>query len=287
MRARPATLDDVPAITELQIRWDSHWLGSAENDETDVRRSLARVDPLTERSRLVFDGSDRLVGAGWWWSGDTRLLVEPELAGPLLDDLLPWLRASGVRAVESLATDAAQEAALTRHGWQYELSAFELIREVSADWVLADPSWPVGVRVTSLGTDDPRQVHELIYRRADWASVPGHDERDLAEWQALFLGEEVPADQQVLAWDGETLVGVALGHTFSDGVGWVAQLAVAADHRGRGLGRALLLEAFQRRVAAGATGLGLSVSALNPDALRLYLGVGLVVDREWRTYLPG
>ena len=90
-------------------------------------------------------------------------------------------------------------------------------------------------------------------------------------------------------WPGTArrLVGVALGHTFSDGAGWVAQLAVAEDHRGRGLGRALLLEALRRRVAAGATALGLSVSALNPDALRLYLDVGLVVDREWRTYLPG
>jgi len=39
-------------------------------------------------------------------------------------------------------------------------------------------------------------------------------------------------------------------------------------------------------VSAGAKRLGLGVSAANPDALRLYLGVGLAVDREWRQYRP-
>ena len=51
-------------------------------------------------------------------------------------------------------------------------------------------------------------------------------------------------------------------------------------------GRALLLEAFRRRVAAGATRLGLGVSAEHAHALGLYLGIGLTIDREWRKYRP-
>ncbi|WP_426561470.1 GNAT family N-acetyltransferase [Angustibacter sp. McL0619] len=288
MRARPATLDDVPAILALQRRWDTHWFGAPENDESEVRQSLNRVEPLAGHSLLLLDDAGELVGASWWWSGDTRLIVDPAHAGDpaSLDVLLPWLRAGGVRALESLATDQVQESALVRHGWRYEMSAYELIRQVTPDWVLAAPDWPDGVRTSDLRPDDAPDVHDLIYRRAGWASVPGHSERDLAEWQGLFLDDEAPLDQQVLAWDGETLVGAALGHTFSDGAGWVSQLAVAQDQRGRGLGRALLLESLHRRVSTGATALGLSVSALNPDALRLYLEVGLVVDREWRTYLP-
>jgi ribosomal protein S18 acetylase RimI-like enzyme len=287
MRARPATLDDVPALTALQTRWDTHWFGSPENDEAEVRESLRRVE-LAEHSRVLLDDAGGLVGASWWWHGDTRLLADPaHPADPVLDDLLPWLRASGVRALEALAADEVQQQALSRHGWRYEMSAFELIREVSGDWQLAEPRWPDGVRVSDLGPQDAPAVHDLIYRRAGWATVPGHSDREYAEWLDLFLGAEVPHEQQVLAWDGDVLAGVALGHTFSDGAGWVAQLAVAQDQRGRGLGRALLLAALGRRVAAGATALGLSVSALNPDALRLYLEVGLTVDREWRTYLPG
>ncbi|HYN75634.1 MAG TPA: GNAT family N-acetyltransferase, partial [Candidatus Limnocylindria bacterium] len=115
--------------------------------------------------------------------------------------------------------------------------------------------------------------------------VPGHESRDFEEWHGLFVAKEDP-EQQVLAWQDGRLVGVALGRIFSDGTGWVSQVAVPRDLRRRGLGRALILEAFGRRMAAGATGLGLGVSAANVDALRLYLDLGLGVDREWMVFAP-
>jgi ribosomal protein S18 acetylase RimI-like enzyme len=46
----------------------------------------------------------------------------------------------------------------------------------------------------------------------------------------------------------------------------------------------MLLEALRRRVAAGATSLGLSVQAANRAALQMYLAAGLKIDREFRTY---
>ena len=90
----------------------------------------------------------------------------------------------------------------------------------------------------------------------------------------------------MLAWRAERLVGVALGKTFSDGTGWVSQVAVARDQQGRGIGSALLTEAFRRRLGAGATQIGLGVSAANPHALRLYQRLGLEIDREWMAYRP-
>ncbi len=130
-----------------------------------------------------------------------------------------------------------------------------------------------------------RATHRLVYEEAGWADVPGHESRDFEEWYGLFVAKEDP-EQQVLAWQDGRLVGVALGRTFSDGVGWVSQVAVPRDLQRRGLGRALILEAFGRRLAAGATSLGLGVSAANVDALRLYLDLGLVVDREWMVFAP-
>jgi len=91
----------------------------------------------------------------------------------------------------------------------------------------------------------------------------------------------------VLAWRGNRLVGVALGRTFSDGTGWVSQVAVSRDQQGQGVGRALIIEAFRRRLAGGATRLGLGVSAANQDALRLYLRLGLAIDREWMLHHRG
>jgi ribosomal protein S18 acetylase RimI-like enzyme len=49
----------------------------------------------------------------------------------------------------------------------------------------------------------------------------------------------------------------------------------------------MLLEALHRRLAAGVTSLGLGVQATNRAALRLYLDVGLSIDREFRTYSAG
>ncbi|GAA4345214.1 GNAT family N-acetyltransferase [Angustibacter luteus] len=287
MRTRPATLDDVPALTALQGRWDTHWFGAPEHDESELRLSFDRVDPLDECSRLVLDEDGTPVAAAWWWGNDSHLTVDPGLEpGAVYADLLGWLRAGGAQVVEVLSTDDQQEAALQADGWVYQLSSFELLREVTPDWQLAEPTWPEGVRTAPLGPDDAAAAHDLIYRQAGWAQIPGHGERDLQEWLGLFLGEDVPRDQQVLALEGDRLVGVALGRTFSDGTGWVSQLAVPAPDRGRGLGRALLLEALRRQVDAGAQRLGLGVSAQNPDALRLYLDIGLVVDREWRSYRP-
>jgi len=283
--SRPATRDDLAALLELQRRWDTHWFGAPEHDLAEVSEALEQANPLEERSRLLV-ADMRLLAACWHSdSGDTTLLVDPASdASAAYDDLLPWLRSAGAGQVEALDRDTVLQQALVRHGWDYRLSSYELIRPV-ADWALAAPAWPADVQVRSLEPDDGREVHDLIYKRAGWADVPGHPHREFEPWRQLFLVDAVP-EQQVLAWRGSELLGVALGKTFSDGTGWVSQLAVARSARGAGLGRALLLEALGRRVRAGATALGLNVSAANPDALGLYLDVGLTIDREWRSYHP-
>jgi mycothiol synthase len=287
--ARPATDADVPAVAALQQRYDTRWFGAPEHDESEMREELERVDPLSERSRLVFDG-DTLVAAAWWWRPDeASLLVDAAATDAAVDDLLTWLQRSGAIKVEALSSDEATVTALRRLGWGHQLSQFELMRDAAG---LAEPRWPDGVEVSSIGargdeSTETFEVHRLIYEEARWADVPGHGARDLDEWRGLFLPDDVDRDQQVLARQDGRLVGVALGKTFSDATGWVAQVAVAPDQQGRGLGSALIAEAFGRRAAAGAQRLGLGVSAANADALRLYRRLGLQIDREWMAFGPG
>ncbi|MDQ1614808.1 MAG: mycothiol synthase, partial [Actinomycetota bacterium] len=293
--SRAATDDDLPALVALQQSWDTRWFGAPEHDESEVRESLARVDPREQRSVVVFAGG-RLAGAGWWWGDDTTLLADPTallvdptalLVDPtadtttIHDELVSWLVTSGSGHAEALSRDTSLRAALEAHGWEHWLSQFELLRDTAG---LPDPAWPDGVTATALG-DGAEAAYRVIYDEAGWADVPGHGRRDFTEWHGLFVAGEDP-EQQVLAWQGERLVGVALGKVFSDGTGWVSQVAVPRDQQGRGLGSALLAEAFGRRVAAGATQLGLGVSAANTDALRLYRSLGLDVDREWMRYRP-
>ena len=285
LSSRPATPADLPDLVDLQTRFDTSWFGAAEHDDDDVRAEIARVDPLAERSLLLHDDG-RLVGAAWWWRpDDATLLVDPTAdvdAAAAALELVRWLDRSGADLLEVLWRDTILLDVLVAEGWQHVRSQFELVRPATD---LPAPEWPPGVTVSSLA-DDPEvtaEIHRLIYDEAGWADVPGHSLRDLAEWRGLFLnGEDL--EQQVVASESGRPVGVALGKVFPDGTGWVAQVAVRRDQQGRGLGSALLAEAFARRAAAGATQVGLGVSAANTGALRLYQRLGLTVDREWMAH---
>ncbi len=284
MDVRSATPDDIPALVDLQRRFDVAWFGVPEQGEDEVRESWDRIDPLTENSRLIFtDG--RLVASAWRWGAATDLLVDPDIdPSAVYDDLLVWFAAGPAVVIEALHQDERLRAALTARGWQHTRSGFDLLRPVTTDWVLADPIWPPGVERRDYRPEDARAVHRLVYVEAAFADVPGHHSRDFDEWFGLFLAEHAKPEPPVVAWRGGRIVGVSLGRLFSDGAGWISQLAVAGDERGRGIGKALLLETLRRRVAAGATALGLGVMAHNRGALGLYLGVGLRIDREWLAF---
>ena len=71
-----------------------------------------------------------------------------------------------------------------------------------------------------------------------------------------------------------------------EGSGFVAQLAVARPHRGRGLGRALLLASLGAFHTRGLVRAELGVHARNRTGVALYESVGMrpafVVDRYER-----
>jgi ribosomal protein S18 acetylase RimI-like enzyme len=286
MITRSASLADLAAITELHRRWDVAHFGAPEHDESEVREEFERVRSPAEDSRLVFD-RDRLLAAAWRWSAEATLLVDPAVErGPLYDDLVGWLEEREVRAVEVLSSDERTRGAVIDRNWSYTRSTFELLRHCGPDWTIPAPAWPAAIRVRGYRPEDAAAVHRLIYVDAGWADVPGHHERDLAEWSAIFVTDAALPEHQVLAWRDDRLVGVALGRTYSGDVGWISQLAVARDERRHGLGRALLLESLRRYRSGGATSLGLGVQASNRSALRLYLDVGLRIDREWQVFEP-
>jgi ribosomal protein S18 acetylase RimI-like enzyme len=279
---REVTAEDIPALTVLQRAFDVAWFGAPEHDEDEVREWL----DLGDANCVVEDG-DRLIAAGSRWRTGSALTVDP--GGDVdaaLGLLVPWLVDGGAPETDVLEGDGRLRTALEAASWRHVRSAFELIRPVSPEWVLPAPAWPDGVQPHGYRPDDAARVHELIYMDAGWAEVPGHHERAFAEWRRLFLDGRAADELPVLAYRGDRLVGTAMSRTFSDGAGWVSQLAVARDERGRGLGRALLLEAFGRRLTAGATLLGVGVMATNRGALRLYTDVGLRIEREWQVYAP-
>ncbi|HEU0318958.1 MAG TPA: GNAT family N-acetyltransferase [Solirubrobacteraceae bacterium] len=91
--------------------------------------------------------------------------------------------------------------------------------------------------------------------------------------RSLFLARR---DRRPIGW--------VAGRVLDSGRGDVTALAVARTERGRGLGRALLLHAFNDLQRAGARGLALDVVAHNETALGLYRSVGMEIEREWQIY---
>ena len=283
MELRPATPADLSAIAALERRYDVHWFGASEHSLDEVAEFLNYADPLSENSLLVVD-DDRLIAVALRFGSDTVLVVDPGAAAAAVYDLLlPWF-ADRPGYTEVLSRDEQAIAVIEAAGWTYYKSTYDLIAEVTADFQVAEPVWPDGIDVREFDRADAEAIHRLIYVEAGWAEVPGHPERDFGEWRRIFITEHTVPAQQVIAWRGDRVVGVAMGRTWDDGTGWISQLATAKDERGRGLGRALLLEALRRRIAGGATSLGLSVQAANDRALNLYLQAGLTIDREFRTY---
>jgi ribosomal protein S18 acetylase RimI-like enzyme len=282
VQQRAATLDDLPQITELTTRADTAWFGAPEHDESEVREYFDQVEDLENGSRLFFDG-DRLVAGALRNPTDAWFVTDPDpaVAATVADELVSWF---GTGKISVLDRDTVVREALDRQGWTHERSMFDLLRPVSNDWDIAEPVWPEGVEVREFTPDDAAAIYHLIYVDAGWAEVPGHPHREFADWRSIFITEHTKPEVQTLAWRGDRLVGVATGRIFSDGTGWIAQLAAANDERGRGLGRALLLDGLRRRRAAGATMLGLAVQAENRGALKLYLAAGLEIDREWMEY---
>ena len=91
--------------------------------------------------------------------------------------------------------------------------------------------------------------------------------RKLAVRPDLFL---------VGAIGGEVVASVMIGY---DGHrGWINYLAVDPEHRRRGLGRALMVEAELRLLREGCAKLNLQVRANNPEAVAFYQRLGYEIE---------
>lgn len=125
-------------------------------------------------------------------------------------------------------------------------------------------------------TDDPR-LHDLYARTRDHKvtaapTIPAASPV-LANGDALW-------DAAHLAWQGETLVGISLPER-SRLNAWNAVLTVTPDHRGRGVGRALLALTASMLREQGFTFLNAAGSARDVAYLRALRQVGAHIEPDW------
>jgi ribosomal protein S18 acetylase RimI-like enzyme len=276
---RPATTADRPALIALALAEDAARSDAPAVSADEVGEFIDSCEP-----GVVFERDGRAAGYAAAGEGDnTILLVDPgDSPDPALEALVAWLGERGHHEVTGYGRDSVRIAWLEAHGFIHQRSFFDLQR--GTDPPPPPPVWPEGVAITRYRPgDDDQAIHTLIYVDAAWAEVPGHTQRSLETWRSALT----PEHRGWIAHRDGSQVGWVAGRVFSDGRGWVEQLAVAQPARGRGLGRALLLHALTDLLKQGATAFALGVQGTNDNATGLYRNVGFEVEREWRVYAPG
>lgn len=126
---------------------------------------------------------------------------------------------------------------------------------------------------------DARAVHRLVQEA--FADIGNQPPRSFEFWEQTSMErEDFDAGLWFLAVAGDELVGVSLCFAGPLG-GYVAQLAVRGDRRGRGLGLALLRHGFAELYRRGERQVWLHVDAENrTGATRLYERAGMQVEHR-------
>jgi ribosomal protein S18 acetylase RimI-like enzyme len=217
-------------------------------------------------------------------------LIEGELAGKLLDKCLE--RSQEISAmlddgsIERLVayilhSNVHYRKIFERAGFEAKRFVFQMRMEMQK--APRNPRWPAGIQSRKFvpGEDDSA-AYEIVQEAFE---RPGRERPSFEEWKKHMLrpGSYKP-ELWTLAFAGRELVGVCLGFDYPD-EGWVRQLAVRADWRGRGLGSALLRNAFTIFYDRGKRRVGLTTESDNPDALAFYERIGMSVRRQYDEYI--
>jgi mycothiol synthase len=177
------------------------------------------------------------------------------------------------------AGDSAAAAMLTARGLQPVRHFWHM--EIELAGPLEPGGVPAGIEIAGITVpDDLPAVHAVLQEAfADhWGSYPEPYDRWVDEEAG---GPGFDPWLWLRASAGGHMLGALTGNLWGDR-GWVGYLGVRASGRGRGIGAALLREAFARFAGRGARTAVLNVDAENTTgATALYERVGMRVVNRW------
>jgi mycothiol synthase len=216
-------------------------------------------------------------GIGTW------LTRQIETRSQELADAMP----AGTRAVLYSGINGPNEAAkalLANEG--YEVARHFWRMQIALDEPPPNPDWPAGISVRAC---EPGQDERIIFDTLEEAFQDhwnhNHAERDYEEWAAMNVrGPGFDPGLWFLALDGGEPAGAVRAKLQPDG-GWINTLGVRRPWRKRGLGMALLRQAFGALYVKGMRQVALGVDAQNPTgATRLYVLAGMHVVMRFIVY---
>jgi mycothiol synthase len=279
---RPPTPADDEAVLRVLLARDVADLGQPDFTIEDLHADWATPGLDLGRDAWVVEGPDgELVASSLLLGDDALVYVHPDACGRGLGTTLreraeERARERGTAVVRQfipLGNEAAAPLLLEAGYWPVQ---HYLRMRIGLEGVKAVPA--DGVRRFERDQDEI-QVHELV--QGALSEIEGYIAEPLEVWRRQRI-EKKRWDPELwlLLEDGDGLAGAALGERWDDGLGYVAQLAVAPRARGRGHGRTLLLALFDAFRRGGLRTAELSVHGANRGAAALYESVGMTASWE-------
>jgi GNAT superfamily N-acetyltransferase len=288
----PVVVADAAAVTEIVAALESSLYGPSTFSEADLQDEWLDLD-LERDARVVRDG-DRVVGYGvlreegevWRAEG----YVHPDALGRGFGTLIATgleelaIR-RGARRIQNgiLEADAAAGRLLESLGY----TAVRVFREMRVELQAPPPApgWPEGLRVVAFEPErDAREFHAA--NEEAFADAWDYTPRDFESWSKVHLGSERfdPALWCVVRSEDQIAAGtICTGDTY--GGGFVHALFTRRPWRRRGVGAALLCDAFRRFWERGERFVGLGVDAASATgAFRLYERAGMAPALGWVLY---
>jgi mycothiol synthase len=298
--ARPARPDDLAEVVALIVRCDVADLGAPDTELDDIGAAWRRPGFDPARNTVVVEADGRVVAYGDVFEGEAFGAVDPTWRG---QGIGTWLlhrmeqlareeagpgdpgRAGAGRVLEisAPAGDRAFRSLAEREGYRPGRSTWLMRLDMTGP--PPPPVWPEGVGVRTFDRDrDARAVHRLV--QDAFADIGGQHPRSFEFWEETSLARaDFDPELWFLAAAGDELVGVNLCFAGPLG-GYVAQLAVRRDHRGRGLGMALLRHGFGALHRRGVREVYLDVDSENrTGATRLYERAGMRVQHRYDNWV--
>ncbi|MEQ6902179.1 GNAT family N-acetyltransferase [Nocardioides sp. YIM 152588] len=299
LTTRPLTAADSRAVFELMAACEQHDVGSVEIEEADILSDWQRPShDVTTSSVAVLDG-DRMAGYAEL-VGPTRFdaAVLPSYRGRGIGTwLAAWARdlgrARGERELGMAVPEGSDgDRLLAALGYRVRWTSWVL--RLGPGEQVAERPLPPGYRLRTATEDDHEQVYTVLEDAfLEWSDRPRASIGDVAAGVWGRPGFE-PWHLQVVTTGGgdggdggggtgERVVGVAVAWNTGEGGEvdtYVDRLAVAGDHRNRGLAQALLVAAFAAGRERGAVTSSLATDS-RTGALSLYEKVGMKPMSTW------
>jgi ribosomal protein S18 acetylase RimI-like enzyme len=286
LTVRPLVRDDAGAVADLMAACEQHDVGQVLIEEADIVGDWQRPDfALTTQTVGVLDG-DRLVAyaevyKARWADG----AVDPAYRGRGLGTALSrWTRAVGARdggtvVGQPVPGDSAGERLFAALGYRNLWTSWVL--EMPAGQTIEAQPTPEGYAIREPRDQGDLEAAWTVNEDAflEWSD---RERSSFEEWAATVVNRPgyEPWQLRLMVDPAGEVVGMAFV-IVSNGCAYVDKLAVRRDERGRGLARALLVDAFEVGRAHGGDRSELSTDS-RTGALGLYEKVGMQVTSVWR-----